>query len=395
MTKKKLIIIVSTILLILLAVSFWAYSLLNGSPATGGERFANFPWGRGGETTEEFPNNNPVASDNLPVVNVSGQALRQLTFRPVIGYNEITNQTESTVRYVEAGTGHVYDINLETGREERVSNITIPNAQTAIVLASGNYVLVRSDKGTDRNLQLLSLMNDTATERSLSLTTIDITPGADDTFYYTTRSQNGLEAKQYNIATASEETLFTVPFISAAIQWSTPNTPHLVYTKPTSELRGYNYEINNSGDLIRLPFTGNGLTSLHTGEFIVYSFLTGGDYKSFIYDRRTGETSNAPIVMLPEKCTISPEDTAVIFCGHELTTYDKRFPDNWHKGIVTYNDSLWAVQLDRKSAIQLAIPETITGRSLDIHHLSSGQDTEMIYFLNRTDKTLWVYDIEN
>lgn len=394
MNRKKLIIIFATTLIILLAGSLWLYSLLNGRPQLADETFSNFPWGN--NNTDEYILDDYLPTNEFPQINLDGPSLRQLTFRPVIGYSELNQSDIRIMRYVEAGTGHVYDINLETGQEDRVANITIPNAHEALVSQSGELVIVRSGHTSTSEIKVLTFQNKEIFESTLPYTIINMTLNADDSLIYTARSEQGLAINELSVIGGESRVIFSTPFISANIGWSIANIrPYYVYTKPASELLGYAYEINEQGNLIRLPFIGKGLTIIHTGDYIIYSHLVNNNYRSFIYNRTTGETTNAPIVMLPEKCGVSTASQSTIFCGHKLTNYDHRFPDNWYKGITTYDDSLWAVELNIGSAIQLVNPETITGRQLDLINVTNSLDGQMVYFLNRTDKTLWVYEIDN
>ena len=88
-------------------------------------------------------------------------ALRQLTIKQVIGAIEITPTASSSntlVSYAEAGTGHIYNLNIQTAVEERISNITVPTAQKAVFSKSGKYAAVATDvTGEGRSLTLVTL----------------------------------------------------------------------------------------------------------------------------------------------------------------------------------------------------------------------------------------------
>jgi hypothetical protein len=392
MKRQTLILIVVATLLILLVIGFWLYSLLTGQPGQT-DRFTDFPWGSG--EVSEFPNPVPEEVPEENLINITGNPLRQLTFRPVIGYQEISKDDVRFIRYVEAGTGHIYDINLVSGQEDRISNITVPNAHEAIINPSGENVIIRSGFLSTSDIIIVELNAAEPTSRRLENTMNSFAFDLDNRLIYTTRTNTGLEARRYNLTTNGNELLFSIPFLSATIQWTTaPGRPHLIYTKPASELTGYAYEVNGVGTLVRLPFIGQGLTAIHSGAFIAYSTLSGMSYQSFMYNRQTGEIASAPIITLPEKCTLASDSTEILFCGHQITTYDSRFPDEWYKGVRQFADSLWLVDMNRQSAIQLINPGAAVGRELDMTTLTHTihENSDMVYFINRTDKTLWVYE---
>jgi len=391
MSRKFLITLIISVLLIVLVVGFWFFSLINGS--SDDERFADFPWW--GNGNNEFPTDPWPEQPGEPLLNVSGPALRQLTFRPVIGYGEIIKNEVPTMRYVEAGTGHIYDINLETGQEERVSNITIVNAHEALVSQNGEFSVVRAGYTASSDIVLLNLTSSEPASRTLPYQMNDMALSDNDTVFFTTRSTGGLEAREFDVSLNTLTTLFTVPFLSATIQWERSGIhPHLIYTKPASELIGYTYEVSEDGKLLRLPIVGQGLTALYTGNFVLYSLLEGTNYNSRIFDNASKESTESPITIIPEKCTVSKTSPDFVFCGFTFTTYGYEMPDEWYKGIRTFSDSLWGLDLSTQIAIQFVTPQDIVGRELDITNLQESNDGRMLYFTNKTDKTLWVYEIE-
>lgn len=94
-----------------------------------------------------------------PTVDVATTKLKQLTTKPVIGFRDFqaTTTEPKFVRYAEAGTGHIYQINLESGVEERLSNTTIINAGAAEFSPNGKYVAIRSGYTNQNEVILLEL----------------------------------------------------------------------------------------------------------------------------------------------------------------------------------------------------------------------------------------------
>ncbi|PIW96926.1 hypothetical protein COZ82_02315, partial [Candidatus Kaiserbacteria bacterium CG_4_8_14_3_um_filter_38_9] len=68
-------------------------------------------------------------------------------------------------------------------------------------------------------------------------------------------------------------------------------------------------------------------------------------------------------------------------------------PDDWYRGTRIFNDRIWEVNLNNQSATQLISPPLAVGRELDITDITIGQDDKMLYFTNKNDRTLWLYEI--
>ncbi len=388
MTKKTLIILIISVTLILGAIGFWVFSFLNGSPTALEDRFANFPWGS--NDSNNFPVTGIPNTDEFISINTTGASLRQLTFRPVIGYGEMLKNENRLVRYVEAGTGHIYDINLETGVEERVSNITVANAHEAFILPDGVHILVIN---TNSEGSIIDISTNEPTSRTLPGQMTNIGISENGHVLFTIRSNSGLQARELQVVPNSTRDLFSIPFTSATIEWArSSSTPHLVYTKPASQLLGYVYEINTSNQLRRLPIAGPGLTAQHTGAYILVSTLEGTTYRTNIYNPQNQERNEAPLTIIPDKCVLS-SSAFMLYCASELTTFSYEFPDEWYKGIRSFSDSLWRIDVTGQSATMLIDPLTSVSRSLDMTSLQLATAETSLYFINKLDKTLWVYDI--
>jgi hypothetical protein len=82
-----------------------------------------------------------------------------------------------------------------------------------------------------------------------------------------------------------------------------------------------------------------------------------------------------------------------MYCGYELTDYSYNYPDDWYRGTRSFNDRIWQLNLTTGSASQLVSPEKETGRQIDITNMNTGLDGKMLYFTNKNDNTLWLYEI--
>ncbi len=392
MNQKTIIIIASLILIGLLAIL--GYLMFFTSPENPEGVFANL--GENGEVIPSNLNEEPVVVNEEPVVNLERPKLLQLTTRPVIGFTEITNNDGSlAIYYAEAGTGHIYSINLSSGEEVRISNTTIPEAAKASFSGNGKYVALKANNNVRSGEIIIGTIN--KTEGNLSLNTIDasvydFTINQTD-LLYTVRETSGLVAKAYNLKSGVMKNLFTVPFFEANIAWgSTTEATHFAFPKPASLLEGYLYSFTK-GKMKRLPVSGFGFTGFNTNSHVFYSKLV--DYKplSFVYDKSSGTEISSPILLLPEKCTMSHTNSSYSWCAGEIRDLPLEFPDDWYRGTLSFKDSLWQISTEDYSFSELVNTYTESGREIDIMGLNLGESESALYFVNKNDNALWMYEL--
>jgi hypothetical protein len=390
---KRSAFIIIGVVLVLVLIAIWIYVLFVGSPENGGT-FADFNFGDTSDPTYIPPEDDPVMDQ--PVVDVTApERLRQLTTDPTIGYQEVRMSTSSDtlVYYAEAGTGHVYSINLTTGEERRISGTTIPTSQAAAFTPDGRYVMIQSGQGANSSLEVAEL---DGSDTNPTFTTIDeqvvsFNGVVGDEFLYAVRTVNSTIGKRYNPETNTSEDLFTVPFREAIIVWAeTVDGAHYVYPKATSRLEGFLFEVVD-GQLERLPIDGYGLSAVGNDGYIVYSRLVDSEYKTFTYEKGTGLTTEASLVQIPEKCTVSIDSDSIL-CANTLTDYDRNMPDTWYMGEVGFTDGIWEVYPNTQSATLLIESFSETGRELDMMGLNLSPDEANLYFLNKNDRTLWLFE---
>jgi hypothetical protein len=94
---------------------------------------------------------------------------------------------------------------------------------------------------------------------------------------------------------------------------------------------------------------------------------------------------------MPEKCVGGTGARDNQFCASPFTLNEPNLPDAWYKGRYVSNDNLWEISAGKGSL--LAYPSHTIGRNLDIQNLQISEDDRMLYFSNRIDNTLWLYEI--
>jgi hypothetical protein len=391
---KRPLLIILGIVTVLILLGVWVYVLLNGTPSNGG-MFNDFDFG---DTTDQTIQP-PAPANTEPTVNLtSPDALRQLTTSPVAGFAEVQENASGTprVQYVEAGTGHIFTIDLETGEEKRVSATTIGQTTRAAITPDGAHVMLQAGVGqaTEFIIGTLATTSDELRNFALSDEVSAFAASGDNEFLYLSPDGNGTLAKAYNPKNNRTRVLFTIPFREVAIDWNqTAAGPHLVYPKAANRLEGFIFSYTN-GVKTRLPISGFGLSAVGSNSTVLSSeFLNTGDYvtQSLTYTDQTA--TPLPISIIPEKCAFLPTQTNNAICGAPITEYNTtQLPDSWYRGDLVKGDSLWDVRTGFSSAILLSNITSTKGQTVDLINPQFTSSGERYYFQNKIDQTLWVYD---
>jgi hypothetical protein len=390
---KQQIFIIAGALIVLFLILVWAYLLFFGTPQTANDVFAELGLSGSEDTTYIPP---VIVEEELPDAEIEKQKLRQLTTKPVAGFREINLGTSTPTRvvYVEKGTGHVFSINPNTGEEVRVSGTTVAEASEAAISVGGDFVAISTTGNTKSKTMVvgeISTTSESLNER-LTETVANFSIGTTDEVLYSTLSSSGLSAKAYNMGTGKTKDVFTLPFHEAAIVWGRGSSEtHFAYPKASYALEGYLYEITN-GLPKRLPLAGFGFSAKANTDIIVYNTTLNQTPTTHIYNRTTGEKRDLDAPILLEKCFF-PTTGLIFVCGFEAIKMPYESPDFWYRGDVSFKDSLLAISAKDFVSEELVNTFSESGREIDVFELKAGTSGTALYFTNKNDNTLWMYEI--
>lgn len=390
---KRPLLIILGIIIVLILIGIWVYVLLTGTP-NNGNQFAEFGFGDTSDPTfQGLPEPEPE-----PTVDVGpGSALKQLTTKPVAGFTEVQLATTTPAKayYVEAGTGHIFTIDLETGEETRVSATTIPLTRAAAITPNGAHVMMQAGEGLSAEyiIGTLATSSDELSNFALSESVLSFAASDDNEFLYAVPDGNTTLAKAYNPRTNSSRVLFSVPFRDVTIEWgNTSSGPHLAFPKPASRLEGFVYSYTN-GSPTRLPISGFGVSAVGSGNAVISSYMqTTGSYTSSGYSYTVSDDLRLPITVVPEKCTFPANLESQAICATSFTNYSNMMPDVWYRGEVTLTDELWEIDPATQTARPIKNISSVAGQSLDVVNPKTNPDGNRFYFQNKVDNTLWLYD---
>lgn len=384
---KKTILIMFGTLIILGVVGVWAYVFTHGAPENSAEVFARF--GLGNNTNTEVV---PVPVNDTSTIDVEGetdtgeiQKLRQLTTRPVAG----ATFRDSGIMYVEQGTGHIYMINLDDGKETLINGTTIAQSAEAVFSADGTYVAITSYSALGNTVIVERTSMDNGEKEGITLpigASQVAFAKASNTVLYLLKEAGGATGYSYNILKETSVALFSIPLRDIRVLWGTPT---YVYTTPTATAVGFIYKIEGNS-LAYVTGGGYGLMSLPYSEGIVITKSEGDGARSFNISQKSTSV-NFPITIIPEKC-ISQRNT--IYCAVPNRNIKvQTFPDNWYKGVISYTDILWSVNATTGASTVLSNFLTESGREVDVSKIGIDDAGKRIYFVNKNDNTLWMFDM--
>lgn len=412
MSKKFLIIIITSVLLI--AVLVGGYLFLKNSDTPLRETVSGLlPFGSGDDLP---PSTNET--ENLPETTeepVSGEegssekTFFKLSDTPVAGAVVLNKNSSTTVaRFVDRATGHIYEVDLLTLKKTKITNQTLPKIYEAYFRADGNAVLVRflkDDTDLVENLSLaLSPPKPTATSSPETdmLYTVVSTPIRGEIGSVTVASGDNLvyslEDSLSIVSSAFNGSGFKTLFNSAFTDWRIVASGNslVVHTKASFGVPGYAYSLNtSSGAFTKILGPFNALTALSNaqGSRVLYSYTVNNETLSFVKNISADDINELSATTFADKCVWSTKNTALVFCGVPSNKIGTNEPDNWYKGVSTFYDRVWSFDTDTDVARVLLEPPTELG-NIDLIEPKLSPNEDYLIFINKIDLSLWALKLE-
>lgn len=389
-------IIITLVVLILLLGGAWAYLLLNGAPESiadlGDDLFGggNTPSVVTPSTEIPIPENDDVAVRTIPMA----APLIQVSTRAVAG--AITTETGSStaLRYMEKGTGHVYDVDLESGLETRVSNTTIPGTVRALWSPLGDYVLIETDVSGRSGAYFLGTIRAGAESATIETVPLEGTPGnaafaeSGRSLFYTTVSGEGTTGWSRDLASGATGEVFTIPFTEASVLFDVwDERTHYAFTKPAVGFRGFLYEIGALG-LEKIDEGDTLVATRPQRDTLLVTKNGASGAPSLLMRIGTGGASLIGLRTVKEKCTGS---ASVVWCAAGQSDA-ATFPIPWYQGLVSYDDTLYALDEGSGGLVGEIPLATLARVPLDVTQLAASGDR--LTFINKRDDTLWLVNPE-
>jgi hypothetical protein len=417
---KTTIFLIIGILLAILVIWFAFSFFQNTSQHNTSVPFFNFFAGNNDTIDGGFTQNNTDDNDGEDGTtsdtdeNILPPLLFQVFSEPVSGATIVTlpnttalnthgsaeNTPQSAVRLIERATGHVFLVPFDTLKSKRITNTTIPGIYDSFWDTTGEYVFTRSAAETTIKgigMQIIegdedpdSIGTITALYRHDNILDTDTNPSR-DALYILKEADADARGMIVSFDGSSYQDVFYSPFSEWLVDWAEDEYVYLT-TKASATVPGYLY-YTRIGDSTLYPLLSekNGLTTRVNsyGTKVLFSESTRDTLSLSILSNK--KEVSLPFNTLPEKC-VWDETGIELYCAVPFRLQSAAYPDDWYKGIISFNDGFWYMNTETGEYVFLASPETY-GAQIDAVSPTLSEDGNYLLFINKKDMTPWVLNI--
>jgi len=406
---KKILIIIIAVGLIVAGIFLFTYKPQKGS-LEGDNVVVNdfFPSGdgtssnqnTGGSGTSNSNGENPTNS-----FNSSRPRLNQISKNPVSGFTVSSTKTQDFVRFVDKGTGHIFETPTDSVSPTRISNTTIPKIQESVWVENGSGVILRYLKDDGQTIESFyaKLKNATSTNSDDGAVSQDlegtflpqnilnlvVSPQQTKVFY-TTNTDLGSIGTESNPDGTKRNELHSSPLKEWSIAWPTTNTISFS-TKPSFVEKGFLYFLNKSNLKFDKILSASALTTLVSPDAntVLYSEGLGGFTSTSLFIVKTKESVPFGVQTLPEKCVWSKTELNIIYCAVPKSGLFGNLPDDWYQGKISFSDELWKVDIENNSNTLVSDLVNQARQEMDITNLDLTPTEDYLHFVNKKDGSLW------
>lgn len=421
MSKKSLIILV-TFLLILFGGAI-AYLFLSIKPSTivdtntveDGDSNP-FPFGTGIFGGGNRATSTGTGSGNKPPVSgVTRPILQHLSLVPVAGAGIYTSGSSTVVRYIERGTGYIYQNKVGETESIKLSNTPMIKIYNAFWTDKNSALVVQKLKDDAQTIDSFlvtmsspSLLqaSSTSLEGSLSskitpsflglnMQSIILSPKRDRMAYLASNETGGVVGLISRTDGSKKLQIFDSPLKGWTLSWPNENTI-TINTKPLSNTPGFLYFISTITNISTKILGGiNGLTTLTNSDAskVLFSTSVGGGVTLSVYDIKTNTNQGISLATLPEKCVWSKKEKEIVYCNIPLSMPSQKYPDAWYQGRVSFGDELWKINTTSGELRLVADVKELSGQEIDAVNPILSDREDLLVFINKKDLTLWSLEL--
>ncbi len=318
---------------------------------------------------------------------------------PVSGAIGIIHGKDEYVRYVEKGSGHIFEKNIATGAVQRLTSTTIPKITEALWLpdASGAYLRYQKDGGSIATFYAaLGTATTTATSTPREVQGLflpaDVTAVASDgkSAFFITAAEGASGFLSLADGTKSKA-IWSSPLAEWNAAWPNAKTIAL-QTKAAASAPGFLYFLDPKTGSATLKLGGldalSALVSPDASKILYSSADENGSASLQVFSLRTGDVAVLPFFSFAEKCAWSA-DSVTIYCGAPgISTQGGTYPDDWYMGKVSFDDQL--VRFDTKTNAGEVFRKEASTPALDATNLFLSPRGDTLFFTDKQTSMLWM-----
>src|SRR3989338_638162 len=411
MSKKFFVVIISVTLGLFLLSLIGYYFILTGNDdgsSEGTSLFRNFfPFGNNtdsGQTprveTPELPA--PQNENNFT------KKLRKISDNPVAGAGIVDVKAGTIIRHIEKATGHIFETELFSPNQNRISNTTIPMVYDAIWGNRALSLMARYLKEDDYTIDTYSLTvkevptlfatSSPSAENTISGKIFPINLGDISVYggsvFYLEQNQDSSIGYISNFDGKNRKQIWNSPIKELLSQYVNPKTVALT-TKPESGVLGFLYFVDtSSGSVRKILGEVPGLSTLVSPDASQIIYLSdGGGTLLSIYNPKAAYVRTLSQVTFPEKCVWSRKDSTVMYCAVPKESIGYGDLITWYKGFVSFTDDIWKIDTKNNTANIILNLSNESGEPIDVIKPLLSDNEQYLVFMNKRDNTLWSLDL--
>lgn len=374
-----------------------------------------------GTTTEPTPTGTGIGeTPTTPASAAKLPILRLLSSTPVGGYGASSTAATTTVRWVDRGRGNVYEANYRTSVITTISNTVVPRMYESVWNRNLTAFIgtLFQDGDTASSAVYADLVKRAITPaatgtaqvstgvafapyelRGSSLPTNMIgyaaSPNKSRIFMLINENGNGVGYTASFNGTGMTK-IFTTPVTQVNVEWPADNIIAIT-TKGSASHAGFMYFVDpTSGVWTRVlgPSTGLSAVVSRDAKHVLYSSTgKGGAVLTSIRDVAKGTDTDAVIRTLADKCAWGNFYKEIVYCGVPAQLTSATYPDAWYTGRVVTTDKVWQVSATTGNAKMLAPIIGQADRAIDAFNMSLDTRDDYLFFMNKSDLSLWSLDL--
>jgi len=363
-------------------------------------------------STSTDSSNQPV--DFVPNQDTPVPVFRKITEGPVGGYTLFDRKftivengkkvvkTETPIRYINRGTGNVFETRTDSLQDERLTNTTYPRIQEAFFTRDGAGLIIRTLDDIDQIKTYVADINTTSSTSSDAVGTltgynlddnisfVEISPDTSKMLLIK-QDSSGTQIQSADTKGNGKKDIYTSPLTEWLAQWYGVNSVALT-SKPTNGADGVITSLDlktNKTNILLSNIAGvTGLVNT-TGDKILYSESKLTILNLAIYSVKTGGISNITSKTMPEKCVWSLKEKGVLYCLIPNTVPYGIYPDDWYQGVVSFSDNIFKIDIISGLTTQLYSPTNSNKLDLDGIRPMLSSDEKYFLFMDKKTGSLW------
>lgn len=388
--------------------------------------FSGFLPFEGAPTTPTAPGEEPVSAEEVTrtpsesdadafvteaatSTTASFRQFKQVSETAQAGAVFFARGAEYFVRYIEEGTGHVFETDL-FGNARRLTNTTVPKIQevywnkdgSALVFrhlrGKGNEVVTvqsalavkEKTAGDTRNGANEPLFTQDAKRLPNETRAIAVSPNRTKLFYLVDEAEgSGAYGIVSDFAAAKQTQVFVSPHQEWFPLWPAEQTIALV-SNPSAEAPGALLFLDTKTERATLVMDSvPGLTALVAPDTkrVLYAESARGSFETRLFDVAEHISEEFPVTTLPEKCLFL--GGGELACAVPRAIPRESYPDAWYLGLVSFDDDIWKIDIATGKTTQIPFTEELRNARIDAIRLSYDQTTRTLLFTNKKDGSLW------